>query len=182
MLWAGVQVFQWLVVVSTDAPTSDPCIPQARRPPAYLSPLFLTRVDAVIDAAADFIAPCLLARRPFRTCYHPLLSWWAQCTPVLPRQWPPWRSRPRSLMLTCSLIHAGIARAHSVAADRETREQIIFDTDSFDILVDGGAISCISNNLTDFVSPPQASEVRVQGFNEITNSSKIGTVKWTVLR
>jgi hypothetical protein len=53
--------------------------------------------------------------------------------------------------------------------------------DSFDILVDGGATSFISNNLLDFVTPPHNSNVRVKGFNVTMSSTKLGTVVWNIL-
>jgi hypothetical protein len=52
----------------------------------------------------------------------------------------------------------------------------MFDSDSFDVLVDGGATSCISNSLTDFVKPPKASQVRIKGFNGTTSPAV-----WNVL-
>jgi hypothetical protein len=48
-------------------------------------------------------------------------------------------------------------------------------------LVDGGATSCISNSLSDFVKPPTASTVRVKGFNGTTSSTRVGTVLWHIL-
>jgi hypothetical protein len=36
-------------------------------------------------------------------------------------------------------------------------------------LVDGGAMSCISNSLADFPTPPKASSARIKGFNENHN-------------
>jgi hypothetical protein len=57
----------------------------------------------------------------------------------------------------------------------------IFNSDSFDILVDGGATASISNCLGDFVTPPKESTVRVKGFNGTTSATKVGTVIWHVL-
>jgi hypothetical protein len=57
----------------------------------------------------------------------------------------------------------------------------IFDSDSFDILVDGSASACISNKLADFVKPPTTSSIRVKGFNGTTSSTKVGTVRWSIL-
>jgi hypothetical protein len=185
-------VFQWLIVVSADGPTSDPYIPCAKRPPAYLAGS-LTWLNSAIEGAADSIAPFISARRAFPhnsfgrkspsicTCVRlhvclAFLSWWV--LRLSPHQWYRWQFCPWSHLLACSLIQAGIAQANSVAADRETRERTIFDTDLFDILVDGGATSCISNNLADFISPSKTTTVHVQGFNGTTSSAQIGTVWW----
>jgi hypothetical protein len=83
-------------------------------------------------------------------------------------------------VLASSAVTAGIAKAHSASSSRKT-SRAIFDSDSFDILVDGGATASISNSITDFVSPPKASSVRVKGFNGVTSSTKVGTVSWYIL-
>jgi hypothetical protein len=57
----------------------------------------------------------------------------------------------------------------------------IFYSDSFDILVDGGATACISNDLANFIQPPKKSTVQVKGFNGATSSTKVGTVHWSIL-
>jgi hypothetical protein len=99
----------------------------------------------------------------------------------------PWRSRSRSprirrtrRILATSAINAGVARAHQAASSTDS-SRVHFDSDSFDILVDGGATSCISNTLSDFITPPTSSTVRVKGFNGTTSSTKVGTVVWNIL-
>ena len=80
-----------------------------------------------------------------------------------------------------SAITAGVARAHQAVSTNTSFRRVIFDSGSFDILVDGGATSCISNSLSDFIKPPQDSTVRVKGFNGTTSSTKVGTVIWNIL-
>ena len=76
----------------------------------------------------------------------------------------PWHVRNRHLCI-CALaaIAAGIAWTNSVAHPHSAApppcSRAIVDSDSFDILVDGGATACISNALSDFVKPPKASRV-----------------------
>jgi hypothetical protein len=47
--------------------------------------------------------------------------------------------------------------------------------------MDGGATACISNNVSDFLKPPQASKVRVKGFKGSTSTTQVDTVSWIVL-
>jgi hypothetical protein len=72
-----------------------------------------------------------------------------------------WRFRRRSpsrtatYLLALSALATGIARANAAAAISEDGPcRPIFYSDSFDILLDGGASACISNNLTGFIKPP----------------------------
>jgi hypothetical protein len=162
LLLVGAQVFALLVSASSAVPTVDPYLPRRKRPPSYLEP-FLARVNALIDRTADRLAPMIrcapathrssAARKSSgpRQC-HDTSHITSLCFRIrhLPRRVLP----SRSMVLALSAITVGIARAHSAAAERRSR-RAIFDSDSFDILVDGGATSCISNTLTDFVKPPR---------------------------
>ena len=102
-------------------------------------------------------------------------SWWDA------RHRPPSHLSRRRRQLALSAINAGVARAHAAVPSRKSSSRVIFDSDSFDILVDGGATSCISNSLSDFIKPPQDSTVRVKGFNGTTSATKVGTVVWNIL-
>jgi hypothetical protein len=57
----------------------------------------------------------------------------------------------------------------------------LFDSDSFDILVDGGATTSISNCLDDFIQPPTTTNIRIKGFNGTYSAARIGTVRWPIL-
>ena len=192
------------------APTIDPYIPRAKRPPLYLES-FLRWVNKRIDRTMDKLAPCITVRRrhdssgqrtkqsprsprpPYvdRRSGSPSPHYWAHDYFLFKwrhfwwrdrhrKRRPTWHTRHHARVLALSAITVGIARAHSaVNAQRSTRA--IFDSDSFDILVDGGATSCISNSLADFVKPPKASSVRVKGFNGTTSSTRVGTVVWHIL-
>jgi hypothetical protein len=97
---------------------------------------------------------------------------------ALPRQAPAACCAARLLALTA--IATGIARANAAVSNKRSR-WAIFDSDSFDILVDGGATACISNDLSDLVTPPKTSTTRVKGFNGTNSSTRVGTVQWSVL-
>jgi hypothetical protein len=57
----------------------------------------------------------------------------------------------------------------------------LFDSGSFDILVDGGATASISNCLDDFIQPPTTTNIRIKGFNGTYSAARIGTVGWPIL-
>jgi hypothetical protein len=92
------------------------------------------------------------------------------------------RLRFRTTILALSVATTGVARAHSAnSAAPYKSKRAIFDSDSFGILVDGGATACISNNIADFIKPPKTSAIKVKGFNGSSSSTRAGTVSWTVL-
>jgi hypothetical protein len=57
----------------------------------------------------------------------------------------------------------------------------LFDSDSFDILVDGGATASISNCLDDFIQPPTTTNICIKGFNGTYSAARIRTVRWSIL-
>jgi hypothetical protein len=83
-------------------------------------------------------------------------------------------------LLALSALATGIARANAGVSNKES-PRAIFDSDSFEILVNGGATACISNHLSDFTRPPMTSMIRVKGFNGTTSSTRVGTVRWSLL-
>jgi hypothetical protein len=85
-------------------------------------------------------------------------------------------------IVALSVMTVGISRAQSAATGHQRSSRAMFDSDSFDILVDdGSATSCISNSMSDLVTPLKASFVCVKGFNGTTSSTKVGTIIWKVL-
>jgi archaellum component FlaF (FlaF/FlaG flagellin family) len=208
-----VRVF--LAIDPSPAPTIDPHIPRAKRPPLHLESI-LTWINDGIDELIDKYVPCITVRRrpehhtrqppsPTRPSFSfgsligfDVVLWFHKCqfSKWNYSRWrerhrntsPAWRTlRSRVLArsvvtesLALSAVTVGIARAHS-AVNEKRSTCAIFDSDSFDILVDGGATSCISNNLADFVAPLKASTVRVKGFNGTTSSTRVGTVMWNIL-
>ena len=203
---ACTQVIVWLLFELSLAPTVDPYIPRAKRPPAYLSKFLLLLNDA-IDRAVDFAAPFITTNRharrssggsslpdlrhiihvvfdpivrPFIRVYWFLdhlfakthFCWWR----VRHRRRPPPTSAQAS-----SAVADGLARAQAAVPSQASTRTTIFDSDSFDILIDGGATASISNSLEDFVTPPVTSSVRVKGFNGTTSATRVGTVIWHIL-
>jgi hypothetical protein len=65
--------------------------------------------------------------------------------------------------------------------DPSVAHHTLFDSDSFDILVDGGARTSISNCLDHFIQPPTTTNIRIKGFNGTYSAARIGTVWWPIL-
>jgi hypothetical protein len=65
---------------------------------------------------------------------------------------------------------------------QQSTNYILFDSDSFPIMVDNGASYSTSNDLKDFVMPPTKLGPKIQGFAGSSTASVIGTVKWHIQR
>jgi hypothetical protein len=63
---------------------------------------------------------------------------------------------------------------------REQREDYGYDSDSFWIAVDNCCSKCITNCLSDFVTPPTRVNVDVRGIGGSVTASLMGTVKWSI--
>ncbi len=63
---------------------------------------------------------------------------------------------------------------------RQSTNYILFDSDSFPIMVDNGASYSISNDLRDFLTPPTKLGPKIQGFAGSSTASWIGTVEWHI--
>jgi hypothetical protein len=193
--------------IDNSLPTIDPYIPRAKRPPNYLG-RFLDWLNLTIELTVDYIVPLMPPRRRCSSrSRHSSAKW----SPIVPLCWffrillnclrcdvllwhheylfCKWhflwwnvrrrRSPSRTARLALSVVTTCVARANSATPRPASRA--IFDSDSFDILIDGGATACISNDLGDFISPPRPSKVRVKGFNGASSSTRIGTVRWSLL-
>jgi hypothetical protein len=77
-------------------------------------------------------------------------------------------------------VTMGVARAQAYCANPgpAVAHRALFDSDSFDILVDGGAIS---NCLANFIQPPTTTNIRIKGFNGTYSAARIGSVWWAIL-
>jgi hypothetical protein len=77
----------------------------------------------------------------------------------------------------------GIARAQAYCDNPgpAVAHRALFDSDSFDILVDGEATASIYNCLDDFIQPPTTTNIRIKGFNGTYSTARIGTVRWPIL-
>jgi hypothetical protein len=63
---------------------------------------------------------------------------------------------------------------------REREQSIVFDAESFDLLIDNCASVSITNSLNDFTSPPVPSNTKIVGINGTTEASLVGTVRWAI--
>jgi hypothetical protein len=61
----------------------------------------------------------------------------------------------------------GVAQAQAYCTNLgpSVGHRALFDSDSFDILVDGGATASISNCLADVIQPHMTTNIRIKGFN-----------------
>ena len=96
------------------------------------------------------------------------------------------KATPRSranVLMAYSAVTMGVApaQAHCDNATPTSAHRAVFDSDYYDILVDGGATASITNNLNDFVKSPQKTSIRIKGFNGTSSNARVGTVKWTIL-
>jgi hypothetical protein len=88
-----------------------------------------------------------------------------------------------NVLMAYSAVTMGVARAqaHCDNADPTSAHRAVFDSDSYDILLDGGATASITNNLNDFVRPPQKTTIRIKGSDGTSSNARVGTVKRTIL-
>jgi hypothetical protein len=80
-------------------------------------------------------------------------------------------------------VTVGLARVqvHCDNAAPPVAHCAVFESDSYDILVDGGATTSITNCLDDFVRPLTKTTIRIKGFNGTSSTAPTGTVKWPIL-
>jgi hypothetical protein len=55
-----------------------------------------------------------------------------------------------------------------------------YDSDSFVLAIDNCSTRCITNELADFVSPPRAVNIKVQGISGMCSATYVGTVRWRI--
>jgi hypothetical protein len=63
---------------------------------------------------------------------------------------------------------------------REKEQSVVFDAESFDLLIDNCASVSITNCLNDFTSSPVPSNTKIVGINGTTEASLVGTVRWDI--
>jgi hypothetical protein len=63
---------------------------------------------------------------------------------------------------------------------KDPKDDLTFDSDSYQIMVDNGASYSISNNIDDFIEPPTKIGPKIQGFAGSLTTSLIGTVQWYI--
>jgi hypothetical protein len=198
------QVIFWVFDGPAPIPRSNPYVPKAKRPPSYLAP-FLTWLNATMDTIADELSLHIKVHRHVR--HHRTRTQPVTSAGRLPRAfrvlqvirdhlfkplflkwhflW--WRvrcrypSRATVQILALSALTTDLARANAAVSTTTSHRRAVFDANSFNILIDGGATACISNALSDFIKLPRTSTVQVKGFNGATSSTRVGTVRWSIL-
>ena len=55
-----------------------------------------------------------------------------------------------------------------------------FDSDSRALMLDDGALACITNNRDDFIEPPKRVDCKVRGIKGHAKATHRGTLKWHV--
>ena len=181
MASVALQVVFWVVLWVTMAAVlpskPNPYVPKRLR--SYISRWFqvgITSVNNTIEALADSVAPLFSVRSNCRRA-HLRSSAAPTHTPVTRRC-----HRAATLFVFTS-VTMGVARAQAFCdhPSPPMAHRAVFDSDSYDILVDGGATACISNCLADFIRPPTKTPIRIKGFNGTYSTARIGTVRWPIL-
>jgi hypothetical protein len=66
------------------------------------------------------------------------------------------------------------------AMEERQKTRLVFDSDSYDILIDNCCSHTLTNDLKDYIEPPIKSKVKIRGYNGSTNSTRVATVKWKI--
>jgi hypothetical protein len=143
---------------------------------------WLKITNTAFDDLAIFLAPYIhvqsqaLGRR--RSCAGSFSS----TSTAFPRRQ---RARPRNhaTAIVFLAVAMGVARAQAYCDNPgpAVAHRALFDSDSFDILVDGGATASIYNCLENFIQPPITTNIRIKGFNGTYSAARIGTIRWPIL-
>jgi hypothetical protein len=169
-------VISWTIAATILPPKNVSYVPKGQRSSCYhWIPSWLKSTNEVFEKLASFIDRFLpTPRRRHRRC-APASRDTSHRTSTAPRH------RATTILALCLTL--GIARAHTHCdnSGHATANRAVFDSDSFDILVDGGATASISNDLNDFIIPPRKTKIRIKGFNGTSSEAKVGTVKWAIL-
>jgi hypothetical protein len=93
-------------------------------------------------------------------------------------------SQPREYMYDpCVVAYPTVCMAAPTRTQgnlREREQSVVFDAESFDLLIDNCASGSITNSLNDFTSPPVPSNTKIVGINGTTEASLVGTVRWDI--
>jgi hypothetical protein len=164
-----LQVVVWVLLASTMQPRNSPYVPKRKLSScSQWLQAWLNYSNTAFDDLATYLAHIIHVKATRHQC----------CTrsssgPIHRKATP--RNRKLSTV--------GLARvqAHCDNAGPPVVHRAVSDSDSYGILVDGGATASISNCLDDFVRPPNKTNIRINGFNGTSSTAQIGTVKWPIL-
>jgi hypothetical protein len=182
-IYTYAQAVFWVLIAAVSNPLSNPYVPKRKLSTCSLWLLsWLKITNTAFDDLAIFIAPYIHVQsrtlgRP-RSCAGSFHS----TSTAFPRRQRT-RSRNHATAIVFSAVTMGVARAQAYCATpgSSVTHHTLFDSDSFDILVDGGATASISNCLDDFIQPPTTTNIRIKGFNGTYSAARIGTVRWPIL-
>jgi hypothetical protein len=154
----------WVLIAAVSNPLSNPYVPK-RKLSACSQWLqsWLKLTNTAFDDLAIFIAPYIhvqsrdLGRR--RSCAGSFSS----TSNAFPRRQ---RARPcnHATAIVFSAVTMGVARAQAYCDNPgpAVANRALFDSNSFDILVDGRATASIPNCLDDFIQPPTTTNIRIK--------------------
>jgi hypothetical protein len=173
----------WVLIAAVSNPLSNPNVPKRKLSTCSLwLQSWLKITNTAFDDLAIFIAPYIhvqsrdLGRR--RSCAGSFSS----TSTAFPRRQ---RARPcnHAMAIIFSAVTMGVARAQAYCDNPgpSVAHRALFDSDSFDILVDGGATASIFKCLADFNQPTTTTNSRIKGFNGTYSAARIGTVRWPIL-
>jgi hypothetical protein len=179
-----LQAVVWAFTKLLLKPMTNPCVPKRKLSSCsqWLQSWLKDTYDA-FDNMAIYLAPLIHVEGGHRQGSSP-----SSQGPVHRKATPRSRSKatPRSranVLMAYSAVTMGVARAqaHCDNAAPTSTHRAVFDSDSYDILVDAGATASITNNLNDYVRPPQKTSICIKGFKGTSRNARVGTVKWTIL-
>ena len=79
-----------------------------------------------------------------------------------------------------ALQHVAISFNANSTSDTGSSSDHTYDAGSYLIAIDNCSSRCITNSLTDFVAPPQATDIRVKGVGGYSAATYVGTVRWSI--
>ena len=88
-----------------------------------------------------------------------------------------YRFRPRPKKYKSSL-HASLTGMTTTWAQDSNASPGMFDSDSRALMLDDGALACITNDKNDFTEPPRWVDRKVKGIKGHAKATHRGTIKW----
>ena len=171
-----LQVVIWAFATILLKPMTNPYVPKRKLSScSQWLQSWLKYINDSFDALAIYLAPLIHVKGGRRqACSR------SSQGPVHRKATP---HSQAAVLMAFSAVIMGVARAHAHSdnASPTSAHRTVFDSDSYDILVDGGATASITNNIHDFVIPPQKTSIRIKGFNGTSSTARVGTVKWPIL-
>jgi hypothetical protein len=168
----------WVLIAAVSNPLSNPYVRKRKLSTcSQWLQSWLKITNTAFDDLAIFIAPYIhVQSRNLGRCRSCAGSFSSTSTAFPRRQ----RARPRNhaTAIVFLAVTMGFARAQAYCANPgpSVAHHALFDSDSFDILVDGGATASIPNCLADFIQPLTTTNIRIKGFNGAYSAARIGTV------